>query len=175
MSLIEQPKPQPDQRSTAPVAAPSVNIRQAGLSDRDLFLNLWQKFLIEQRQNGSEVQPTQRTMLWVANVLGWYVSGVIPGVALLVGNHAALLWGGLAATPYDTDLGLVAFANGTYVEPEHRNKGIAQALWKEAIQRLKSLGFNSILVTPQVSNEKVATRLEKHGFLTTQHIMVRYL
>lgn len=155
-------------------------IRKAHPVEVKGFSQLWLEFLIEHKEEGSETLPTGETMRFVRQLFHEYTSGFIGGVALVAdigGNDFAggLLWGSRGMSPVDTTWGNTAFGWGTYVRPEYRGDGLGSQLVAEGLSQLTAQGFDTIVLTPLVGNDRSLKMLERAGFTPHQTLMTRRL
>jgi L-amino acid N-acyltransferase YncA len=121
-----------------------MNVRLAELKDAALFITLWRKFLRELRATGGDILPTNRTMSFFADLFNAYVSRQMKGVIVLADDHSVLMWGETKRY-VDSINDPFVLGFGTYVDPEHRQKGICRLMRKKAIEVCKDLGMKGVI------------------------------
>jgi len=130
-----------------------IRIRAAKPRDRGLFKKLWKAFLEEECKGGGIILPTEENLEVSAVLFDSYMDGSFDGVVLFVADKAVLMWGDPGWT-FETSLGKAALFWGIYVDPEYREKDIANELTKAAVDKLKALGFNNLYAEFRKENEQ---------------------
>lgn len=119
-----------------------IKVRKAKPGDHGLFKSLWMELLEAQAELGSTIIPNEHNVEAVMSLFNAYVSGDLDGVVLFVANVGVLMYGDMS-NPFETTLGTrAAFGYGQYVKPDHRGRGILDAMMKEALTELKAMGFD---------------------------------
>jgi GNAT superfamily N-acetyltransferase len=154
----------------------SAIVREATAADRDLFLKLWREYIAELGTLGGEVLPTQRTMDFFARFFDWYVSGELPGVALLLEDFGVLMCGAMAKEPlYDSTFDPMAHGWGTYIQPDHRGKGYSRVLREAGVAAMKHAGFKAVVGGSHTKNDVSQASLLSFGGRVYQLGFVLYL
>jgi len=131
----------------------TIHVRSATPVDRETFLDLWIRHLLEIESFGSEIAASDRTREGFGDLFDLALRGL--GVALvaevqgeIVGVHLARI----ADLPWDLSLGSTALAFGTYVVPELRRRGIASALREASLAELTRKGVRTVLFSQYPGN-----------------------
>lgn len=114
-------------------------------ANRARVLDLALRYYTELRSHGSEILPTSRTLRTFAGYFDRYTAADGLLGAAIVTDGGFSMAGELAEVPiFDTDPALIAYGWGTYVDPEHRGRGVASALRDALRAELKRQGFQAI-------------------------------
>lgn len=131
----------------------TIHVRSATTSDRETFLDLWIRHLLEIESFGSEIAASDRTREGFGELFDIALRG--DGLALvaevkgqIVGAHLARI----ADLPWDLSLGSTALAFGTYVVPEFRRCGAASTLREAALAELTRMGVRTVLFSQYPGN-----------------------
>jgi GNAT superfamily N-acetyltransferase len=137
-----------------------MSVRLATPDDRGFFLRLWWDYLVEMREKGSEILPTERTLDFYATVLDSYLTGERVGVAI-VQYPIAVSMAGDATPAWDSTQGQTAIGWGTYVEPGFRSRGVARKIRDFVIAELTKQGFETLLGTVGVGDPEALASIRK--------------
>jgi GNAT superfamily N-acetyltransferase len=128
-----------------------MEIRQATLEDRQIFVTLWKDFMVEREKLGGAIEVCDENLLAYLSLFESYIAGSLFGFTLLAFEDeepvGALLMGEYPPSGFNmkTKNGKTITAWGVYVRPEHRRSGIAWALQDEARVLGRRLGFDTVL------------------------------
>jgi len=140
-------------------------VRSAEIVDKNLFLELWEQFAADVSYPGYGLLWTERTRTFFAFLFDAYVSGELDGVCLVMGDYGVTLYGSCSEKPqFDTPLGRVAYAWGTYIKPEMRGNGCYETFLDTSVPMLRAMGFDSLLADSPREYEPVFGSLIRHGF-----------
>jgi hypothetical protein len=140
-------------------------IREATKEDFPVFLRLWLDFLEEQREYGSEILPTPRTVNFFSCLFVAYTTGARRGVVLLNDDNAVLMYGeGLSEQPYDTDRDPAAHGWGVFVKPECRGNGLSGEMYDASRATLSGMGFKTMVAGALLENRNGESSLVSEGF-----------
>jgi GNAT superfamily N-acetyltransferase len=134
--------------------------RHTTSEDRDFFLRLWNAHLHEMHAKGSEILPTTRTLDFYGDVFDAYLSGAREGVVAIL-YPAGVSLAGDATPSWDSLHGKTAIGWGTYVVPELRDRGHADALRRFVIGELAAIGFETLLGSVGVGDEAAEASIAK--------------
>lgn len=148
--------------------------RIAAPDDYQAFTRLVTAHLLELRGLGSEVQITERTLGFWQDLfylfarpcvlpVGALVSGV-EGAIVMVDDIAFSIAGRTGHSFVDTDFGKTAQGYGTYVDPEHRGRGLSRLLRDRMRVELKARGFETIVGGVHLNNAGGAASLKDSAF-----------
>lgn len=133
-----------------------MNVRRINIDEGPEFLSLWFEYLKELKEAGGEIIPSERTLIFFAEMVQTYTMEPQLGVALVALNGqrlvGCLLWGALPPVPIDTEFGKIAHGFGTYVLPEYRMKGLSVKMREAAKDLLAAEGFETVLGTAGKNN-----------------------
>lgn len=107
--------------------------------------------------------------------LGAYFDGTLDAVCLVAGRpaQAFTLW---AVTERDhPELGCVAEAMATYVASGWRKLGLASALYRDALEALRTRGVTTLVALTETVNQPGHALLTRQGFKPAQVIYTRSL
>ena len=118
---------------------------------------IWMDLLVSLEKAGGDIKPTERTAMYYAEMFANYVTGHLPGVALLAVNErgvlvGVLMWGGLPEAPFDRSDERVVIGWGAYTVPDMRRRGISQALREGAILTLAERGIHTVQGSAMLAN-----------------------
>jgi len=144
---------------------PRVRIAKAG--DRNLFRKLWMAFL-EEAYNGkdAEIKPTEHNLDRYSALFDAYVGKELPGVVLFVGEAAVLMWG-TTPMPFESDTQQRAIGWGVYVKPSFKDKDYVKLIKTEAIQLLKSMNCDEVILDVKSGGGDKAELLEGASIYST--------
>lgn len=137
-----------------------MSVRHATPDDRPFFLGLWSRYLHEMHAKGSEILPTPKTLDFYVDVFDAYLTGAREGV-VAISYPAGVSLAGDASPSWDSLHGKTAIGWGTYVVPELRGNGHADALRQFVIEQLKARGFETLLGSVNVSDEQALSSISK--------------
>lgn len=138
-----------------------IRVRDAKSRDVGLFRKLWAKYLKEQHKHGSLIIPDDHNLNVGVNLFNLYVGKELDGSVLFVSDVAVMMWGDMGS-PYHLSVGdRVAYGWGIYVEPEHRGRGIGDALHKGTVERLGAMGFEALIGNLMDGDEHAETSLRR--------------
>lgn len=137
-----------------------MNVRHATPDDRSFFLGLWFRYLHEMHAKGSEILPTSRTLAFYADVFDAYLAGAREGV-VAIDYPAGVSLAGDVTPSWDSLHGKTAIGWGTYVVPELRSQGHADALRSFVIAELGGLGFETLLGSVGVEDDEALASIAK--------------
>ncbi len=133
-----------------------MNVRRINADEGPEFLGLWFEYLKETKELGGEIIPSERTLIFFAEMVQTYTMEPTLGVALATVNGqklvGCLLWGALPPVPIDTEFGKIAHGFGTYVLPSYRLKGLSAKMREAAKDLLAAEGFETVLGTAGKGN-----------------------
>jgi GNAT superfamily N-acetyltransferase len=128
-----------------------MEIRQAKLSDRQTFLNLWKEYLLDREKSGGTVLPSDDNLLAYLGLFESYIAGSLFGFTLLATEDGQVIGLGMGGEVpenglrIETKLGRTITTWGVYVLPEYRQKGIAKTMQDRANTIAAGLGFDTVL------------------------------
>ena len=151
----------------------SADVRTAIEDDEELFLELWEELIADQKRLGSDLLLTQRTMDFFAHMFRSYVQGIIEGVVVFGAfDNAVLMWGKAGELPWDSSFGKWANGWGTYVRPEYQKQGWSKKIREEGKRHLKLMGFEALLGGPLNKNNIARESCLKFGGRLHQEIFL---
>jgi GNAT superfamily N-acetyltransferase len=132
-----------------------LDIKVCTEADRSEFMQLWLTFLRENYAAGGEILPTEKNLFVFTTLFQIYVTQARPGVALMATLDkvpcAVLMWGD-PGPGLETRWGRLAMGWGTWVHPEVRRHGIADALRAAGKAATRAMGFDAVVGTSLASN-----------------------
>jgi GNAT superfamily N-acetyltransferase len=130
----------------------------------------------ELRKYGSLILDGPRTRAWVHDCVGKAIAG--DGCCLVADTGRHIIGVSLAVAtkwPYDSLYENTALGLGTYVLPEHRKIGVADALYKEQRHILRWMGFDILMGGYLVTNTAVQGVLKRNGSVDLETSMIFHL
>lgn len=145
-------------------ACQAVRVRPAVERDRERLLELLRAYLEEA---GGDVLPCPENIELYGQIFDRYVSGEAEGAALLAvsgGRPVGFTLAGEFPMGFRTRHGKAAMGWATYVVPEERRKGHARRLRKALDNRLRALGFDTVLGGYAPGNGPAQASIRGTGF-----------
>jgi len=140
-------------------------IREASRNDGNLFITLWQEYLDEQYKSGGEIMPTSASMRVFYQLFRNYVDHrSMQGVVLFGPNDESVSMYGAAPEAIETRFGSTATAWGDYVRPQYRKEGWASELRKVQVEKLRAMGFETIMGAVYAGNDAGEKSAISFGF-----------
>ena len=157
-----------------------MRVRLATKGDRLEFLGRWREMLQENYRIGGEIIPSDVNVERYGDLFDVYVSGMAEGVVVVAedeGEIVAVLMWGFGGEPFETRFSKFAVGWGTYVAPSHRRRGLSDRVRDYGEERLKQLGFKTVLGQAVDSNEAGLAsglaprgRFKRHGVVGVIHL-----
>jgi ribosomal protein S18 acetylase RimI-like enzyme len=155
----------------------SIRIGEARMQDKRKFFHLWKAFMQINEKQGSDILATDQSLRVYEAIFDAYVSGRVPGVALIAydGKQAcgALLNGApLWESPFDTADGPHSQGWGTYVEKSHYRQGVGVKMCDLAAKLLKRKGMVEVRDMTLIDNQAGVALLDAIGSKPVQYMYV---
>lgn len=145
----------------------TVRVRLAVPSDRTSAAAMVREFMIEMRDRGSEVIPSDRSLAFYMSLFDNYTSGEILGAAIISGGGCGISLAG-HVHPLDLVHGQTATGWLTYVRPQFRGNGLGSTLRAMLRDTLRRQGFTAIAAGYHIWNEPSIRLAESRGFQSKQ-------
>lgn len=132
-----------------------LTVRPARREDGAEFMILWRRYLEELLAFGSEIALTERTRAFFQGVFDRAAEGgpCVALVAELGGEIVGVHLSDASGLPWDTTAGRCAVAFGTFVLPEARRCGTANALRVASLRAMRELGCDAVAFSLYQKNE----------------------
>lgn len=142
-------------------------VRVAVSGDRSMAAAMIREFMVEMRDRGSEVIPSDRSLAFYLSLFDNYTSGEILGVAIISGGGGGVSMAG-HVHPLDLVHGQTATGWLTYVRPQFRGNGLGSTLRILLRNTLRRQGFTAIAAGYHIWNESSIRLAESRGFQSKQ-------
>ena len=122
----------------------NIRVRRAMLQDEASFRVLWQRFAMQQFDEGSLILPTHYNLNIHTALFRSYVSNPATGLVLLVTDGAkdvGLHMEGVIQGGFELSIGPYTMLWGDYLDPEYRGKGISHLIYEAAMKWTYEHGF----------------------------------
>jgi ribosomal protein S18 acetylase RimI-like enzyme len=155
----------------------SIHVRLATAEHKPTFFHLWKAFMQIHEKQGAGILATDKSLAVYEALFDAYVSGAMPGVAILAYDDkqacGALLNGHVPpGLPFDFTDVRRSTGWGVYVDKSHQRQGIGKMMYLRAAEFLKRKGIDEVYDYTLVSNPAGARLLDAIGFEPREHLYV---
>ncbi len=128
-----------------------LGIRHARPDEAGVFRLLWKEYLVEMLSHGGDVAASESNLDFFESLFTVYTTQSAKGIVLFADGKGVLMWGECPGG-LETVRAPHAMAWGTYILPQHRRQGVARVLRQLALNRMREMGFRSLLGTIYTRN-----------------------
>lgn len=118
---------------------------------------------------GEERGTALHTMDWLVDRVRWHLDAEQTNakVFLMVSANGEIKGHAIARIEYEGDKKAFGYFSTLFVEPESRNKGLANALVAHVEVWLRNMGMSKIIYNTAENHSKLIRLFERHGFKIT--------